>query len=670
MPNTPDDDRRITAVRALAIDMVQQANSGHPGLPLGAAPLAYTLFTRHLVHDPRDPHWFNRDRFILSAGHGSALLYALLYLSGYDLSLDDLRAFRQFESRTPGHPEFGFTPGVDVTTGPLGQGLANAVGFAIAESHLAARYNRAQRIVDHYTYVLCSDGDLMEGVTSEASSLAGHLGLGKLIALYDDNHISLAGPTAVAFSEDVLQRYEAYGWHVARVERADANDVEAIDRAIREAQSVTDRPSIIAVCTTIGYGSPLADTFKAHGEPLGAENVAKTKAALHWDEPAFGVPRDILDWWRENGARHRTTHATWRKTFATWQEAEPQLAATFERIRTGGLPTDIAWPTFTEENGSIASREAGGLVMNAVATQFPELVGGSADLDPSTKTYLKGAGDYTPQTPEGRNIHFGVREHAMMAAVNGIALHGGTLPFGATFFNFVDYCKPAIRLAALSKLRSIFIFTHDSVFLGEDGPTHQPIEQLAGLRATPNLTTIRPADSVETLAAWRYLLEGDRGASALVLSRQKLPFLGARQVDIGRGAYVLHEPSQPPQMIFIATGSEVSLALAAAKQLAEQRIAARVVSMPSMELFAAQDAAYRESVLPPSVTARVSIEAAATLGWHRWVGDHGLTIGIDHFGMSAPAAAIANALGLTPEAIVKQSLDLLTRTTMREPSTV
>jgi transketolase len=658
--NTQDDIARINAIRFLAIDAVQKANSGHPGLPLGAAAMAYTLWSRHLKFNAGDSAWWDRDRFVLSAGHGSMLIYALLYLAGYPLTLDDLKSFRQFGSKTPGHPEVHHTPGVEVTTGPLGQGVANAVGFAIAEAHLAATYNREQKIVDHYTYCIAGDGDLMEGVSAEASSLAGHLKLGKLIVLYDDNKISLAAPTDVTFTEDVCARYDAYGWHTALVTSDDGNDVNAIDAALNAAKA-DPRPSFIAVRTIIGFGSPKAGTFGAHGEPLGAENVAKTKAALGWPtEPAFYVPDDVLAWWRELGKKGAPLQTAWNETYAKWKTANPELAAQLERIRDERMPEHIAWPAFTAENGSVATREAGGTVMNAIAAQLPELVGGSADLDPSTKTYLKGFGDFQPGNYAGRNVHFGVREHAMGAIANGLAVHSGIVPFTATFFNFVDYMKPAVRLAALNKSKTIFVFTHDSVFLGEDGPTHQPIEQLASLRATPNMTVIRPADALETLAAWRFAV-AHKGPTALVLSRQKVPFLGARDAAVDKGGYVVAGGPAKPDVILIATGSEVSLALDAAKLLEAQGTATRVVSLPSFELFAQQDDAYRESVLPADVRARVSIEAGSTFGWHRWIGDRGVAIGIDHFGTSAPAAAIATAFGFTPDAVARVASGLLTK---------
>jgi transketolase len=663
MANTAADARCIDTIRFLAVDAVQKANSGHPGMPLGAAAAAYTLWSRHLRHDPADPKWFGRDRFILSAGHASMLLYALLHLFGYDLTLDDIKAFRQLGSRTPGHPEYHHTVGVEVTTGPLGQGVGNAVGFAIAQAHLAAVYGKGTDLFDHYTYVMAGDGDMMEGVASEAASLAGHLQLGKLICIYDDNHVSLAGPTSVAFTEDVGKRFEAYGWHVQRVDEDHANDVASLDAAIAAAKAETARPSIILVRTTIGFGSPRAGTFAAHGEPLGADNVTKTKEALGWPtEPAFLIPDDCRTVFATYKAAGAKQHAAWDDAYARWKAANSELARQFERARDGKLPANIPWPTFTEENGSLATRDAGGVVMNAIAGVLPELVGGSADLDPSTKTYLKDGGDFEPGSFAGRNIHYGVREHGMGAATNGIALHGGLLPFCATFFNFLDYCKPSLRLAALSKIRNVWVFTHDSVFLGEDGPTHQPIEQLAMLRATPNVIDLRPADSLETLEAWKFAVQPATGPSVIVLSRQKLPFLGARDAAVARGAYVLREPVGRLDVILIASGSEVTLAVDAAKLLAEKGTGARVVSMPSWRLFDQQDEAYRESVLPKSVAARVSIEAGATLGWSKYVGEHGIAYGLDHFGTSAPAGAIAKEYGFTPEHIADVASGLLART--------
>ena len=659
MPNSTVDEQRINTIRFLAVDAVQKANSGHPGMPLGAAATAYTIWSRHLRYSPTNPHWFNRDRFVLSAGHASALLYALLHLAGYDLSLEDLKSFRQLGSRTPGHPEYQHTAGVEVTTGPLGQGVGNAVGMAMAEAHLGAVYNRGtEPLVDHYTYVMAGDGDMMEGISSEASSIAGHVSLGKLILFYDDNKVTLAGPAEKSFNEDVGMRYAAYGWHVQHVEAGE--EVEAIDKAIIAAKAVSDKPSIIIVRTTIGFGSPRAGTSAAHGEPLGADNVAKTKEALNWPlEPAFLIPADVAVFWGERAAAGAKLEADWNAYYDKWKVANATLAAQFERTRDGKLPDTIPWPTFNAENGSVATRESGSTIMNAIASALPELVGGSADLDPSTKTYLKGAGDFEPGTYDGRNMHFGVREHAMAAAINGIALHGGLLPFCATFFNFVDYMKPAMRLGALNKIRSIYVFTHDSVWLGEDGPTHQPIEQLATLRATPNFRVVRPADALETLEAWKLAIQPETGPWALVLSRQKLPFLGDRTAAVDKGAYIIHEPTGAIELILIATGSEVSLAIDAAKKLAERGTQVRVVSMPCMELFDAQPAAYRETILPAAVKARVSLEAGSTFGWHKYVGDRGIAYGLDHFGTSAPAQAIAKEFGFTPEHVADVASGLL-----------
>ncbi len=660
MPNSPADEQRINAIRFLAVDAVQKANSGHPGMPMGAAAMAYALWTRHLRFNPADPHWFNRDRFVLSAGHGSMLLYALLYLTGYDLTLDDLKSFRQFGSKTPGHPEFGHTPGVEATTGPLGQGIANAVGLAVAEAHLGAVYDREDApIVDHFTYCICGDGDLMEGISQEAISLAGHLKLGKLIVFYDDNRVSLAGPTDITLTDDPIARFDASGWHTQFVDAAHGNDVDTIDQAIVVAKNVTDRPSMIAVRTHIGYGSPRQDNNSAHGEPLGPENVRKSKETLGWPlEPDFYVPDDVLAFFRDVGAKGGPLEATWQSTFDGWKTANPDLAAQLERGLNATVPGDLPWPTFTEANGSLATRDAGGVVMNAIADGLPALVGGSADLDPSTKTYLKHCGDFTPGNYAGRNIHYGVREHAMAAINNGIAFHGGLLPFSATFFNFVDYCKPAVRLACLSKLHCIYVFTHDSVFLGEDGPTHQPIEQLATLRATPNCYVVRPADSLEVLESWKLAVSVKGTPWALVLSRQKLPFLGTRVAAVDKGAYVLADAADGnPDLVLIATGSEVSLAVDAKRILDAKGVRTRVVSMPCWELFDAQPQPYKDAVLPPSVSARMSIEAGATLGWSRYVGDRGYALGIDHFGASAPMAAIAQAFGFTPDNVARLALE-------------
>ncbi len=659
MPNSSSDEQRINAIRFLAVDAVQKANSGHPGMPMGAAALAYTLWTRHLRFNPKDPHWLNRDRFILSAGHGSMLLYALLYLTGYDVTLDDIKSFRQLGSKTPGHPEAERTPGVEATTGPLGQGIGNAVGMAIAQAHLGAAYNRDdQAIVDHFTYCLCGDGDLMEGISQEALSLAGHLKLGKLILFYDDNRVSLAGPTDVTLSDDPIARFEASGWHTQFLAVDKGNDVAAIDQAITVAKNVTDRPSFIAVRTHIGYGSPRQDNYLAHGEALGPENVKKSKEELGWPlQPDFYVPDEVLKFYREVGAKGAELETQWRQIYDTWKRANPDLASQLERALRNELPPDLPWPTFSAENGSVATRDAGGAVMNAIALQLPELVGGSADLDPSTKTYLKNCGDFEPGNYAGRNIHYGVREHAMAAATTGIALHGGLLPFAATFFNFLDYCKPALRLACLARVHCIYVFTHDSVFLGEDGPTHEPIEQLAMLRATPNCYVVRPADALEVLEAWKLAVAGKGAPWALILTRQKVPFLGERDAAVAKGAYVIAEGQDGhADLILIATGSEVALALDAKKILDQKGVRTRVVSMPCWELFDEQPQAYRDEVLPPSVGARMSVEAAATLGWAKYVGDRGFAFGIDRFGASAPAAAIAKAYGFTPDNIADVAL--------------
>ncbi len=660
MPNSPDEDQRINAIRFLAVDAVQKANSGHPGMPMGAAAMAYTLWTRHLRFNPKDPHWLNRDRFVLSAGHGSMLLYALLYLTGYDVTLGDIENFRQLGSITPGHPEAERTPGVEATTGPLGQGVGNAVGMAIAQAHLGAVYNRDdQPIVDHFTYCICGDGDLMEGISQEALSLAGHLKLGKLVLFYDDNLVSLAGPTDVAFSDDAVARFDASGWHTQFIDVDRGNDVATIDQAINIAKNVTDRPSFIAVRTHIGYGSPRQDNYLAHGEALGPDNVKKAKEELGWPlEPSFYVPDDVLSFYREVGAKGAELEKEWQATYDAWKRANSDLSAALERALRRELPAHLPWPTFTAENGNVATRDAGGAVMNAVATSLPELVGGSADLDPSTKTYLKNCGDFEPNNYAGRNIHYGVREHAMAACTSGIALHGGLLPFAATFFNFLDYLKPSLRLACLSGVHSIYVFTHDSIFLGEDGPTHEPVEQLATLRATPNCYVVRPADALETLEAWKLAIAAKHAPYVLVLTRQKVPFLGARDAAVSKGAYVLADPEGgSPDLILIATGSEVSLAVDAKKILDGKEMRTRVVSMPCWELFDEQPQAYRDEILPPSIGARMSIEAGATLGWAKYVGDRGFAFGVDKFGTSAPAAAIAKAYGFTPDNVADLALE-------------
>jgi transketolase len=656
------DELCANTLRTLSIDAVEKANSGHPGLPLGAAPMAHVLFSRHLRFDPSDPAWPDRDRFVLSAGHGSMLLYSLLHLAGYDLSIDDLKAFRQWGSRTPGHPEFGMTVGVEATTGPLGQGSANSVGMAIAERALAARFNRpGQTLFDHWTYALVSDGDLMEGIASEAASLAGHLGLGKLVWLYDSNEVSLDGPTAMAFShERVAQRFEAYGWHVQTVEDGNT-DYEGLDRALAAARAELGKPSLIVVRTTIGFGSPKkAGSSEAHGAPLGASEVEATKRALGWEaSEAFHVPAEARKRYAEAAARGRRANEEWKLRRAAWARANPELETELARRLARELPrelTEAVLPHF-KVGEKLATREAGGKVLGALAPLLPDLIGGDADLSTSTKTTLPGVGSFEAAGGTGRNIHYGVREHAMGAIANGMLYHGGIRPFVSTFFVFSDYMRPPLRLAALSHLPLIAVYTHDSVAVGEDGPTHQPIEHLASLRAMPNMHVLRPADANETAAAWLVALKTKKTPSLLVLSRQKLPVLdGTAELawrGVERGAYVLAEAEGgPPRLILIATGSEVELALGARKVLQGEGVPTRVVSMPSWELFAAQDAAWRESVLPRSVTARVAVEAGSSFGWERWIGARGAVVALDRFGASAPGEVNLERLGFTVERVV------------------
>jgi transketolase len=650
----------INTIRTLSIDAVQKANSGHPGLPMGAAPMAYVLWQHHLKHDPRDPKWPDRDRFVLSAGHGSMLLYSLLHLAGYDLSLEEIKQFRQWDSKTPGHPESFMTPGVEATTGPLGQGAANAVGMAIAERFLAGLFNRpGHTIVDHFTYALVSDGDLMEGVAAEAGSLAGQLGLGKLIYLYDANDVTLDGPTSLSFSvEDVGKRYEAYGWQVQRVADGD-HDLDGLHAAIQAARADGDRPSLIIVKTTIGFGSPKKQgTSASHGSPLGAAEVAASKQSYGWD-PAlqFHVPAEVAKQFSavERGA---AAHADWEKRFAAYAAAFPELAAAWQQAQGGTLPAgwDAGLPTW-KAGESIATRSASGKVMVALAARVPWLLGGDADLGGSTKTIVPG-GDYHGRTGEGRNLRFGVREHAMGSICNGLDYHGGVRPFCATFFVFSDYMRPPVRLAALNGQPVVYVWTHDSVGLGEDGPTHQPVEHLMSLRAMPNLHVVRPSDANETTAAWRHAMGRTDGPTALVLSRQDLPVIAPADAPVERGAYVLAD-ADAPRAVVIATGSEVSIAMAARDQLAADGIPVRVVSMPCWELFSAQEKSYQDQVLPPSITARVSIEAGVTFGWQQWIGAAGKAIGVDHFGASAPAEVIYERFGLTPAAIVSAVKSLL-----------
>jgi transketolase len=662
----------INAIRFLAVDMVEAAASGHPGAPMGQAPLAVLLWTRHLRFDPADPGWPNRDRFVLSCGHASALLYGLLHLAGYDLPLAELRRFRQLGSKTPGHPEYRLAPGVETTTGPLGQGLGNAVGMAIAERLLAARFNRSGfALFDHRVWVFASDGDMMEGVASEASSLAGHLALNKLKVFYDDNRISIDGPTSLAFSEEVGRRYEAYGWRVLRVE--DGNDLEALAAAIEAAAAEAERPTLTVVRTHIGYGAPTRqDTEKAHGEPLGAEEAAGAKRNLGWPlEPAFWVPDEARGPFREAAARGRRQRQEWRGLLERYRAAHPEAAAELDRRLAGELPAgwDEGLPTFRPEDGPLATRQASGTVLNALAEKLPELTGGSADLTPSNNTYLKGEPAQSVAAPGGRNFHFGVREHAMGAALNGLALSGLLRPYGGTFLIFSDYMRPAIRLAAVMELPVLYVFTHDSVFLGEDGPTHQPVSQLLSLRSIPRLTVIRPADANETVEAWKIAIENHRGPTALALTRQKLPVLAetaerARE-GVRRGAYVLAEAGvggsagggaqgSEPQALLLASGSEVSLALEAHRALAAEGIRTRVVSFPSWQLFDAQPQAYREMVLPPSIKARLAVEAATPIGWHRYVSPEGDVLGQETFGASAPYKDLAKHFGYTVEEVVRR----------------
>lgn len=679
------EDLCINTIRTLSIDAVEKAASGHPGMPMGAATMAYVLWTRHLRHDPHTPTWPDRDRFVLSAGHASMLLYSLLFLTGYDLTLEDLKQFRQWGSRTPGHPENGRTPGVEVTTGPLGQGFGNSVGMAIAERWLAATFNRSDHaIVNHYTYVLASDGDMMEGVSAEAASLAGDLRLGRLIVLYDANRVTLSATTDVTFSENVAARFEAYGWQVQTI---DGLDVDAVDAALTAARAMDDRPSLIVARTHIGAGSPnKQDKFQAHGEPLGEEEVRLTKKAYGWpDQPPFYVPDEALIEFRKAEPLGAEREAAWQRRMAAYRAAHPELSRAFERGLAGELAEgwEAKLPVFTSKDGEMATREAGGKVLAALADVVPNLIGGSADLDPSTRTTMKGKGDFesplvtqhgnAPPTQgmaggvwgyAGRNIHFGVREHAMTAILTGLAHHGGVLPFGATFLTFSDYMRPGIRLAALSGARVIYVWTHDSLALGEDGPTHQPVEHIASLRAMPNLMLLRPADATETVEAWRIALQHTAGPVGLVLTRQKLPVLDrdtlAPASGVARGAYVLTDKEDaPPKVILIATGSEVSLALEAHQRLAADGIRSRVVSMPSWDLFDAQPQSYRDAVLPPQVHARVAIEAAAPFGWERYVGLGGAIIGVKRFGASAPGAVVMREFGFTADHVVETARAML-----------
>jgi transketolase len=671
----------INTLRFLAADMVEAAKSGHPGLPMGAAAMAYTLWTQVLRHNPASPKWFDRDRFVLSAGHGSALLYALLHLTGYDLPLEEIRRFRQWESRTPGHPETEITPGVEATTGPLGQGISNAVGMAIAEAHLAARFNRPGfPLIRHYTYVIASDGDLMEGVASEACSLAGHLGLGRLVVLYDDNKISLSGSTALCFSEDAPARFKAYGWNVLSVE--DGNNTALVAKALADARAQDSKPTLIRVRTHIGFGAPKKqDSSEAHGTPLGAEELRGAKEKLGWPvEPMFTIPADALALYRrsvEEGARQEKE---WNELLEKYARQFPEPAAELRRRIAGELPAgwEEKLPAFAPADGSVATRKASEKVLQQLAEILPELFGGSADLNPSTFTWMKKHGNFEKgEAPKehvegaveggwdysGRNLHFGVREHGMGSICNGLALHGGFIPFGSTFMVFYDYMRPPVRLSAISKLRVLWIFTHDSVWLGEDGPTHQPIEHLAAMRATPNLVVLRPADAAETVEAWKVALSRNHGPTVLALTRQNLPILDRQEMKsaqgTAKGAYVLWESKTgTPAVILMASGSEVHPVLEAARKLGQEGIAVRVVSFPSWELFAAQDTAYRDSVLPAGCPARLAVEAGVAQGWEKWVGERGGILSIDTFGASAPLAVLQEKFGFTAENIAARAKTL------------
>jgi len=654
------DELCINAIRVLSMDAVQKADSGHPGTPMALAPLAYVLWGRHLRFNPADPSWLDRDRFVLSAGHASMLLYSVLYLTGYDLTLDDIKHFRQWESKTPGHPEYRYTPGVETTTGPLGQGFGNAVGMAVGEALLASSFNRdGHSIMDHHTYFIASDGDLMEGVSHETASFAGHARLGKIVGVYDDNHITIEGDTALTYSDDVAKRFESYHWHVQRVE--DANDLDALDKAVTLAKAEQQRPSLIIVRSHIGYGSPnKRDTAEAHGSPLGEDEVKLTKEALGYPslEPFYVAP-EALDHWRKIGVRGRSVQSEWQTRYESYRTTHPDVAAELERRIEGELMD--GWedliPSFTADNGNIASRAASGIVLNAIAPKVPELVGGSADLASSTNTIVKGEPSFGPDNHIGRNFHFGIREHGMGSIMNGMALHGGVIPYGATFLIFSDYMRPPIRLASFMKIHVVYVYTHDSIGLGEDGPTHQPVEQLSALRAIPGITVIRPADASETAEAWRATLRNKNGPVALVLTRQKLGLIDrtkyASASGVARGAYVLADsPGGAPQVILISTGSEVALILEAHERLEKDGVRVRAVSMPSHELFERETVEYRTSVFPPGVK-RIAVEAAHPMSWHRWVGNDGTIIGIERFGASAPYKDIYKHLGLTVDRIVE-----------------
>jgi len=658
------DDLCINTIRALSMDAVQKANSGHPGAPMGLAPAAYVLWTRVMKHNPENPGWLDRDRFVLSAGHASMLLYSLLHLSGYAVSLDDIKNFRQWDSKTPGHPEFGHTPGVETTTGPLGQGFANAVGMAMAERHLAARFNNpGHEIVDHYTYMICGDGDMMEGISSEAASLAGHLGLGKLICIYDDNDISIEGSTEITFTEDVALRFKAYHWHILNVD--DGNDIDAIYNAIQAAKAQTGRPSLIVLRTHIAYGSPnKQDTADAHGAPLGDEEVRLTKKSLGLPEDAlFNIPDAVRQHFTQCVENGRKAEAVWQEKFQNYNKKYPDMAIKWVDAMSGFLTTgwDEDIPEFSISDGPIATRAASGKVLNAIASKLPTLIGGSADLAPSNKTFLNTSHEFQKDAYDGRNIRFGVREHAMGGIMSGMFLHHGLRPYGGTFLVFADYLRPALRVAAIMKIPVIYIFTHDSIAVGEDGPTHQPVEHLASLRAIPGITVIRPADASETAQAWRQAVKTTTGPVALILSRQKLPVLKSNTIEDGltKGAYVLADCDGKPDIILIGTGSEVHIILAAKARLLEKGVAARVVSMPSWELFEKTSQTYKDRVLLPDVRTRLAVEAGSPMGWCRYVGTSGAVIGINSFGASAPGGIVMEKYGFTPDHVVEKAMELM-----------
>ncbi len=670
MPSNQDkmNELCINTIRFLAVDGVQKANSGHPGMPMGCAPIAFLLYTKIMKHNPANPKWLNRDRFVLSAGHGSMLLYSTLHLCGYNIPMDQLKLFRTFGSITPGHPEFGLTEGVETTTGPLGQGFANSVGMAIAEEYLASRFNKDDiKILDHYIYGICSDGDMMEGVSHEAAALAGHLKLGKIIFFYDYNHITIDGPTSLAYTDDVNKRFEGYHWHVQEVE--DVNNLDALETALKNAQKVTDKPSIIITHTHIGFGSPnKQDTSHAHGSPLGPEEVKLTKENLGWPlEPEFLIPNKVNEFFKKVGIKGKEEEDNWNKLFAKYEEKYPADAKLFKDVMSGNFGEEwkSKFPSFEDDGKKLATRAASGKVLNAIASSLPTLIGGSADLEPSNNTYLKDYKNFSAENRDGRNFHFGIREHGMASILNGMAYYGGVIPYGGTFLIFSDYLRPAIRLGSLSKIKPIYVFTHDSIGLGEDGPTHQPVEHISSLRAIPKLIVIRPADANETVYAWQAALEHIGSPVALLLTRQGLPILDQKKYpsakNLLKGAYVLKDSKGTPDLIILATGSEVGISLTAANKLESEGTKVRVVSFPSWELFEKQSKEYRDSVIPPIVKARVSVEAGVKHGWDKYIGDYGEAVSVEKFGSSAPVGIVMEKYGFTPENIVDTAKRVLAK---------